>query len=98
MHFNFPHNTSAAHATARIKTALMQQQGELAKHVTIKKQEWEGNTLNFAFDLQGKTITGTVAITEREYVIDATLPLLWRMFEGKIEKEIRNQVGGILQK
>ena len=98
MHFNFPHKTSAAHATARIKTALIQQRGELQKHITIKKEEWEGNTLSFAIELQGKNITGTVAITDNEYVIDAQLPLLWRMFEGKIEKEIANQVQGMLKK
>jgi len=98
MHFNFPHKTSAAHATARIKTALIQQRRELEKHIIIEKEEWEGNTLKFAIKLQGKTITGSVDVTENEYVVDAQLPLLWRMFEGKIEKEIANQVQGMLQK
>jgi hypothetical protein len=96
MHFNFPHKTSAAHATARIKTALIKHRAELEKHITVKKEEWKGNTLHFAIDLQGKTITGTIEITDTEYRINATLPLLWRMFEGKIEKEIQKQLQGVL--
>lgn len=96
MHFNFPHKTSAAHATARIKTALIKQRAELEKHISIKKEEWQDHTLHFAVDIQGKTITGTVAITDTEYVIDAQLPLLWRMFEGKLEKELKNQVQAML--
>ncbi len=27
-----------------------------------------------------------------QYVLDAKLPLLWRMFEGRIESEIAKQV------
>lgn len=96
MHFNFPHKTSAPHAVARIKTALLKQQAEIAKHAEITKQEWDGNTLSFAVKLQGKTITGTLGVTDTEYVVNAQLPLLWRMFEGKIEKEIANQVKGML--
>jgi len=95
MHFNFPHKTTAVLAKNRIETTLREHAAEIAQHAKITKNEWEGGTLYFAVDLQGKTITGTLEITETDYILDATLPLLWRMFEGKIEKEVRKQVEGM---
>ncbi len=92
MHFNFPHKTSAAHAVARIKTTVAQHRREIEKQATITKMEWEGHTLDFIVEVQGKKITGKLQVTEKEYIVDATLPLLWRMFEGKIEKEIAKQM------
>jgi hypothetical protein len=61
-------------------------------HAKIKKEQWIGDTLEFEIELQGKNIPGSLAVTDTEFVLDATLPLLWRMFEGKIEKEIKKQV------
>ncbi len=92
MHFNVPHKTSPSHAVGRVKTALNQNRGAIMHHAKITKEEWEGNTLNFAIEIQGKPVTGTLAVTETEFVFDATLPLLWRLFEGKLEKEIQKQV------
>jgi len=95
MHFNFPHKTTKTAAKDKIEATLRDHRAEIAQHAKITREEWEGNTLNFAVDLQGKTITGTLEITETDYILDATLPLLWRMFEGKIEKEVRKQVEGM---
>lgn len=95
MHIKAPHKTSAAAAAARVKTALNEHRGELMQHVKIGKEEWEGNTLNFEVELQGKKIIGALAVTDTEYILDATLPLLWRMFEGKIEKEVEKQLEGM---
>lgn len=92
MHFNFPHKTSVAAAKSKITSILAEHAAEIAQHAKITKQEWEGDTMHFAVDLQGKNITGTLAVTDNEYVLDAQLPLLWRMFEGRIEKEVYKQL------
>ncbi|MEI7719899.1 MAG: polyhydroxyalkanoic acid system family protein [bacterium] len=99
MHFEVPHTLSQEHAVARIKVGLLQAAPHLAQNkVVIEKQTWEGNTLNFAVTLQGKEVTGTVQVLEKQFIIDAKLPLLWRMFEGKIEKMIAEQAAGMLGK
>lgn len=95
MHIQVPHNTSASAAVGRIKTALNEHRGQLMQHVKIDKEEWDGNTLNFEIELQGKKIPGSLAATDTEYILDATLPLMWRLFEGKIEKEIEKQIQGM---
>ncbi len=92
MHFNFPHKTSPAAAKNKITSVLIEHAAEIAQHAKITKEEWEGDTLNFAVELQGKTITGVLQVTDTEYILDAQLPLLWRMFEGKIEKEVAKQL------
>jgi hypothetical protein len=95
MHINVPHRTSRAKAVGRINSALNEHRAQIMQHAKILKEEWKGDTLNFEIELQGKKVPGTLEVTDEEYVLDATLPLLWRMFEGKIEKEIAKQVQGM---
>lgn len=95
MHFQVAHKMSASQAQGRVKSMLNEHRGEILQHAKIIKEEWDGSTLNFEVELQGKTVTGSLSITETEYVFDATLPLLWRMFEGRIVKEIEKQMQGI---
>lgn len=76
----------------RIRQALRDAKSQLPKEASIDEERWEGTTLHFAATLQGKKITGTVEITDSEMVIDAKLPLMWRLFEGRIEKMIAEQV------
>ncbi len=92
MHLELPHKMTQAKAIAHIKDKLDQHRKELVEHATINTEEWQDNTLHFAIDFQGKKISGTLLITDTDYVLDATLPLLWRMFEGKIEAEVKKQV------
>jgi hypothetical protein len=95
MHIVFPHKTSKQVAISKVKEALTQHRAELAKHASITKEEWGNDSLDFAVDLQGKTITGTLAVTDTDYILDAKLPLMWRMFEGRIEREVEKQIQAI---
>jgi hypothetical protein len=92
MHIEIPHKSSPSKAAGRIRSALNENRAKLMQHAKIKREEWKGNDLHFEIELQGKTIPGTLRVNENDYVLDATLPLLWRMFEGKIEKEIKKQM------
>lgn len=91
MHIQIPHKTSQRAAIDRVKKGLIEAKPQMREHVVVDKQEWADNILNFAFTAQGKQITGTLKVTETEFIVDAKLPLLWRMFEGKIEKMIAEQ-------
>ncbi|HWB34031.1 MAG TPA: polyhydroxyalkanoic acid system family protein [Candidatus Paceibacterota bacterium] len=92
MHLAIPHKTSRQAAVDKIKSALSEHRAEITQHATVNKEEWSGDTLNFEVDLQGKSISGTLEVTDTQYILDAKLPLLWRMFEGRIESEIEKQV------
>ncbi len=92
MHFKIPHKTTKVLAILKVKQALDAARQQLKDHATIEKEEWQGDMLHFAANLKGKTITGTLEVTDTDFVIDAQLPLLWRIFEGKIESMIAEQV------
>ncbi len=92
MHFNIAHKTTKTEAKQRVKDGLEQARPHLKDQAEILKEEWEGDILAFEVLVQGKKISGTLAVTDTEFVIDAKLPLMWRLFEGTIEREIAKQV------
>ncbi len=96
MHLEIPHKTTQKAAVDRVKRGLVEARPHMAGQVKIEKEEWNNSMLNFAFTTQGKEITGTLRITDEMFILDAKLPLLWRMFEGKIEKMIKEQAQTML--
>ena len=93
MHFQLPHKTTQIGAVTKVRQAIIAARPMAKEHnVTIDEERWEANTLHFAITLQGKQITGTLVIDDKDFIIDAKLPFLWRLFEGKIERTIVEQV------
>lgn len=92
MHVEIPHNFSKEAARKRVEDALAQSRGQLVEHAPDLHTAWEGETLAFGASIQGKRIDGTLKIEDKQFVLDAKLPLLWRMFEGRIEQAIKDQV------
>jgi len=92
MHLVIPHKFSQAQAKAKVQQALADAKAHIKDQAQITREEWEGNTFNFAATVQGKEITGTLEVAEKQFVLDAKLPLMWRIFEGRIEKMIEEQV------
>lgn len=92
MHFKIAHKTTKTQATQRVKDALEEARPHMKGEMEVNGEKWEGNTFHFDVALKGKNITGTLEITETEFVLNAKLPLMWRIFEGMIEKEIAKQV------
>ena len=94
MHIDIPHQfKNKEEAIARVKHALAEAGPQLGDKATIKQEEWQGDTLIFAADIQGQNISGTLVVREKVFDINAKLPLMMRMFEGRIEKAIKAQTG-----
>lgn len=92
MHIELPHKFTKQQAIQHIKQMLDTHRAELAQHASFTKEEWIDDVFEFGVNLQGKNISGTLTVTDSQYVVDATLPFLWRMFEGRIEAEVKKQV------
>jgi len=92
MHIEFSHGLSQSKARAKINQALNQSRAQIMTQAKILEERWAGDTLHFVVEIQGKKVTGSLDITESNYVLDATLPLMWRLFERKIENEIKKQM------
>lgn len=77
--------------------ALREGREKLAGQATIDKEEWQGDTLNFGFTVQGQSITGTFEVRDNDFDLNANLPLMLRMFEGRIKKAIEEQASAMLK-
>lgn len=97
MQFNLPHNTTRAAARRKIEKALIEAKPHLKDQATINKEEWIGDTLTFDVTVQGKNITGSLEVTDTEFIANVRLPLMWRMFEGMIKKQIEQQMQTLQQ-
>jgi len=95
MHFKVPHKTTKTAAKQRVKDSLEQARPHMQGQVEINSEKWEGDTFHFDVNLQGKNVTGTLEVTEMDIVLNAKLPLMWRLFEGRIEKEIAKQISAL---
>ncbi len=97
MHVVIKHSFTKDEAITRIKKALTEARAQAAGQVDGIEERWENDTLNFALDLQGKKITGTLDVRDKEFELNAKLPLMWRLFEGKLEKMIEQQAGQFIK-
>ena len=98
MHFKIPHKSTKFDAVKKVKQALEEARPHLKGQATIDEERWETDVLHFAASVQGKQITGTLEVTDTDFILDAKLPLMWRLFEGRIEKMIAEQVKQMTQK
>ena len=81
----------------RVKHMLTEAKQKLDDKATIDEERWEGDTLHFAFTAQGQHITGVLEVNENEFDINAKLPLMLRLFEGRIESMIQEQAAQMLK-
>ncbi len=91
MQLKIPHSFSRHEAVARAQRLLIEAKPKFADKVTVGEERWEGDVLHFAFMMQGQNISGRLEVKDREYELNAKLPLMMRMFERKIEKMITEQ-------
>src|ERR1700743_1386009 len=97
MHFVIPHKFTKTEAVSRIKNMLAEAKPQLAGKATIDKEEWNGNTLAFAFTAEGQKIAGQCEVQDNQFVVDAKLPFMLRLFEGRIQKAIEEQTREMLK-
>ncbi|MCR4325258.1 MAG: polyhydroxyalkanoic acid system family protein [Patescibacteria group bacterium] len=91
MELKVPHKFSKDEAVARVKKMLDDARTKLADKATIEEERWEGDTLHFACAIEGQGISGSVAVSDAQYDITLKLPLMMRVFEGRIKKMIEEQ-------
>ncbi len=96
MQFKVPHNLSKHDALLRVKKTLEHVRPQLLGKATIEEERWEGSTLHFAFTTERQHVSGQLVIKDREFDITAKLPLMLRLFEGKIKRAIEEQMKQVM--
>ena len=97
MQVQIPHKFTQAQAVQQVKRALDDGRAKAAGQATIHEERWDDNVLTFDVTVQGQRISGTVTIGDASFDIYAKLPIMLRMFEGRIEAAIKEQVAGMLK-
>lgn len=95
MEIHIPHTFTKQGAITQIKKALEDAQTKLAGQATIERAEWEGDTLVYAVTVQGAKISGSVVVGDTAFDIIIKLPLMLKLFEGRIKKQIEEQLAHI---
>lgn len=97
MEVSIPHKFTKDQAKERVMVALREARAKLGDQVVIDKEEWAGDTLNFGFTTQGQSIAGTFDVRDNSFDLNAKLPLMLRMFEGRIKGAIEEQAKAMLK-
>ena len=77
--------------------ALREARAKLGGQATIEREEWQADTLHFGFVVQEQSIAGTFEVRDSDFELNATLPMMLRVFEGRIKKAIEEQAAGMLK-
>jgi hypothetical protein len=98
MQVKIPHKLSRDRAIAQVKMALTQNRHKLQEaKAEIHKEEWSDNVLTYDVSVQGQRISGTFTVNDHDFDLYAKLPLMMRMFEGRIEREIAKQAQELIK-
>ncbi len=97
MQVAIPHKFTRDTAKERVMAAMREARAKLGDQATIDKEEWQGDTLHFGITVQGQSISGTFEVRDQDFGLDAKLPLMLRMFEGRIKKAIEEQASAMLK-
>lgn len=98
MQVTIPHKFTKEQAVTRVKQAIDKARPQLGDQAQITEERWEGDVLHFAFTAQGQSISGTFTVREGEFDLYAKLPLMMKLFEGKIAAAIKEQAAQIIGK
>ncbi len=90
------HTLGAAEALRRLKEKFDSVRLQFGAHVSHLSEQWEDNTLSFAFHTLGMPVSGTLAVGEDQVRLEAQLPLAAALIKGSIERRIREELGDLL--
>ena len=91
MRIAVPHNTTKDRARKKVEERIGQLLSQFGGHAQDVEHDWEGDTLRFKGKAKGLALSGSAEVTEAEIVIDAKLPLMAKMFEGRIREAVQRE-------
>jgi hypothetical protein len=87
---NIPHELGRAEARRRIDEGIGRLTSQIGA-VGEVKQEWRDDILHFSLVAIGQTVSGTIAILDREVRLEVHLPGIFAMIAGKVKGRLKEQ-------
>lgn len=97
MRIAVPHHTSKAVARGKVDQRLGQLLAQFGGHAEEIEHEWVGDTMRFRGKARGMSVEGTVEVTDAEIILQAKLPLLAKMFEGRIREAVTREADSMFR-
>ena len=97
MRIAVPHNTSKEIARRKIDARLGQLLAQFGGHAEEIEHQWMGDTMRFKGKARGLAIEGPVEITDAAVVLEAKLPLMAKMFEGRIRQAVEREADAMFR-
>ena len=97
MRIAVPHNTSKDVAREKVDQRLGQLLSQFGGHADEIHHEWMGDTMRFKGKARGMSVEGTVEVTDAAIVLDAKLPLMAKMFEGRIRQAVEREADAMFR-
>lgn len=97
MRIAVPHHTSKENARRRVEGRLDQLLAQFGGRADEIEHEWLGDTLRFKGKARGLSVEGTVEVTDAEVIVDGKLPLMARMFEGRIRQAVEREADAMFR-
>ncbi len=83
---------TAENARDKVERALPGLLQEFGSDVSDITHVWSGDSMNFSFRARGLSINGRIDVTDSQVVIEVSLPLIARPFEGRIRSATERQL------
>lgn len=87
---NVPHELGRAEARRRVDAGVAQLIGQIGAVGAIT-QTWREDVLHFSLVALGQTVTGLVAVEDREVRMEIILPGVLGLIASKLKGRIRNE-------
>jgi putative polyhydroxyalkanoate system protein len=85
------HHTTKENARQKVEQRLEQLLSQFGGHADEMEHQWFGDTLQFKGKARGFAVEGSVEVTKDEVIFSGKLPLIAKMFEGKIKHAIQKE-------
>lgn len=87
---SIPHELGRAEARRRIDEGLGRLTSQIGAVGEIR-QDWEGDTLRFSLQAIGQTVSGTIAVAERDVRLEVHLPGIFAMIANKVKGRLQSE-------
>lgn len=94
MKLEYRHGVSAQEAYKRIDGLLTALQGKYSDQIESPDKSWNDShdRMDFSLKVLGQHISGNLALNGDRAVLDVKLPLLARVYSGRLEKMVVEQL------
>ena len=91
------HHTSKENARRKVEERLGQLLAQFGGRADEIEHEWLGDTLRFKGKARGLSVEGTVEVTDAAVIVDGKLPLMAKMFEGRIRQAVEREADAMFR-